>query len=277
MNKPFFNQIPFKLAIALLAVSFLSTGKVQAENATANKSPLPGATWTKVEDLDPNKRSSNRPIKRKWAVVVGMSKFKERRLQSDDLKNSRAARDFHKFLTDPTGGRFSSKQCRLLINMKATKENVLATLGNSWLGQLAGEDDLVVVFISTSSFPTTDGGAYLCAYDCALDNVYGTCISMKDLMSTLKKNVKAKRIVLIIQAGYSGAASLSEGSKSLNPKMNFDPAKFVSGSGYVLISSSKPNQMSWGNIFSKNLIASLKLKDGLIPIDSAFEKAKKQT
>lgn len=265
------------LSLALVHFAGISAKAAMADTPDINKSPVPGATFTKVEDLDPNKTAAESPIKRKWAVVVGMSKFKERRLQSDDLKNSQAAEEFYRFLTSDQGGRFSPKQTRLLTNLKATRDNVLNTLGSSWLGSLAGPDDLVVVFISTSSFPTTDGGAYLCAYDCALDNVYGTCLSMKDLMTTLRKNVKAKRVVLIIQAAYSGAANLDEGAKALDKKMNFDPDQMVSGSGCILISSSKPNQMSWGNIFSKNLIASLKLKDGMISLEEAFEKAKQQT
>ncbi len=265
------------LVLSLALVQFSGAGAAMADTPEINKSPVPGATFTKVEDLDPNKTAAESPIKRKWAVVVGMSKFKERRLQSDDLKNSQAAEEFYHFLTSEQGGRFSPKQTRLITNLKATRDNVLNTLGSSWLGSLAGPDDLVVVFISTSSFPTTDGGAYLCAYDCALDNVYGTCLSMKDLMTTLRKNVKAKRVVLIIQAAYSGAANLDEGAKALDKKMNFDPDQMVSGSGCILISSSKPNQMSWGNIFSKNLIASLKLKDGMISLEEAFEKAKQQT
>ncbi|MBI1270635.1 tetratricopeptide repeat protein [bacterium] len=265
------------LSLALVHFAGIGAKAAMANTPDINKSPVPGATFTKVEDLDPNKTAAESPIKRKWAVVVGMSKFKERRLQSDDLKNSQAAEEFYQFLTSEQGGRFSPKQTRLITNLKATRDNVLNTLGSSWLGSLAGPDDLVVVFISTSSFPTTDGGAYLCAYDCALDNVYGTCLSMKDLMTTLRKNVKAKRVVLIIQAAYSGAANLDEGAKALDKKMNFDPEQMVSGSGCILISSSKPNQMSWGNIFSKNLIASLKLKDGMISLEEAFEKAKQQT
>lgn len=277
----FAKNSPKSLATLSVMTACLCTLLIEparADNSSLKNVPLKGAKFTKVEDLDPNKRSSNRPIKRKWAVVVGLSKFKENRLRSDDGKNSAAAHEFKKYLLDPDGGRFSRKQVRMLTGYKATRENVLNTLGRGWLGQLAGADDLVVVFISTSSFPTTDGGAYLCAYDCALDNVYGTCISMKDLMSTLKKNVQAKRIVLVIQAGYSGAASLSDGAKSLSkPKMNFDPDKLISGSGYVLISSSKPNQMSWGNIFSKNFIKSLKTNNGMIPLEKAFTMAKAQT
>ncbi|HMP53921.1 MAG TPA: caspase family protein, partial [Candidatus Melainabacteria bacterium] len=203
------------LVLSLALVYFVGAEKAKANTPDINKSPVPGATFTKVEDLDPNKTAAESPIKRKWAVVVGMSKFKERRLQSDDLKNSQAAEEFYHFLTSEQGGRFSPKQTRLITNLKATRDNGLNSLGSSWLGSLAGPDDLVVVFISTSSFPTTDGGAYLCAYDCALDNVYGTCLSMKDLMTTLRKNVKAKRVVLIIQAAYSGAANLDEGAKAL--------------------------------------------------------------
>lgn len=255
----------------------MSTIFLPAQAQLSSQPPLAGVKFTQTEDLDPNKRSENMPIKQKWAVVVGLSKFKESRLSNDSMTNSQAAKDFQDYLLDSNGGRFSEKHVRLLANSKATKENVLSTLGSSWLGPLAGPDDLVVVFISTSSFPTTDGGAYLCAYDCALDNVYGTCFSMQDLMSTLKKNVKAKRIVLILQAAYSGAADLNGGSKALSKSFNIDPAKLLSGSGYMLVSSSQPNQMSWGNIFSSNLIQSLKEEGGLIPLTEAFEKAQKKT
>jgi len=263
-------------ALAILFTSMLAA-PANAEKSTTGQPPMKGVQFTNVQDLDPNKKSENIPIKQKWAVVVGVSKFKEGRLASDDLLNSKAAHEFGQFLLDPNGGRFSEKHVRVLTNTKATKENVLTTLGSSWLGPLAGPDDLVVVFISTSSFPTTDGGAYLCAYDCALDNVYGTCFSMQDLMSTLRKNVKAKRIVLVLQAAYSGAADLGQGSKALSKSFNIDPAKLIAGSGYIVLSSSKPNQMSWGNIFSHNLIEALKEEGGLVPLSKAFEKAKKKT
>lgn len=267
------NKANIVLALTLAMVQNQFSQPAQA----ADQPPVSGIQWTKVEDLDPNKKSELKPVGQKWAVVIGVSDFAEQRLNPDSPEMEKAAKEFNSYLLDPNGGRFSPKHVRMLNNSKATRENILNTLGSSWLGQLAKPEDLVLVFVSTSSFPTTDGDAYLCSYNCALDNIYGTCVSIKDLMGTLRKNVKAQRIVLILQSGYSGAAELSSGSKSLTKSFNVDPSKFVSGTGFVIVSSSQPDQMSWGNVFSTNFISALRQQNGLISLDEAFEIAKKNT
>lgn len=267
-----------KTGIALASLMALSqTTTILAANAADQQPPVSGIQWTKTEDLDPNKKSDLKPVGQKWAVVVGVSQFAESRLNPDNPEMEKAAIEFNKYLLDPNGGRFSPKHVRMLNNSKATRENILSTLGSNWLGSLAKPEDLVLVFVSTSSFPTTDGDAYLCSYNCALDNIYGTCVSIKDLMGVLRKNVKAERIVLILQSGYSGAAELSAGSKSLIKNFNIDPTKFVSGTGFVIVSSSQPDQMSWGNVFSTNLVSALRQNNGLVSLDEAFEIAKKNT
>lgn len=262
------TKIVLSLSLALSQTQFA---------LAADQPPVSGIQWTKVEDLDPNKKSELKPVGQKWAVVIGVSEFAESRLNPDNPEMEKAAREFNSYLLDPNGGRFSPKHVRMLNNSKATRENILSTLGSSWLGQLAKPEDLVIVFVSTSSFPTTDGDAYLCSYNCALDNIYGTCVSIKDLMGVLRKNVKAQRIVLVLQSGYSGAAELSSGSKSLTKTFNVDPTKFVSGTGFVIVSSSQPDQMSWGNVFSTNLVSALRQNNGLISLDEAFEIARKNT
>jgi tetratricopeptide (TPR) repeat protein len=241
-----------------------------------NQPALPGVKFTKVQDLDPNKQGPNRPIRQKWGVVVGISKFKETRLVSNDPVEDSSAKAFHDYLVNPHGGRFDAKHVRLLTNSKATKQAILNSIGPQWLGSLAHPDDLVVVFVSTNSFPTTDGSAYLGAYDCALDNIYGTCISMNDLMQTIKQNVKAERILLVVQASYSGSADLTGGGKA-RPTKNTDGNNLITGSGFIVMSSCEPDQMSWSNIFSTNLIAALKEKDGLVALGEAFDKAKLKT
>src|SRR6516162_2290791 len=128
-----------------------------------------------------------------------------------------AAHDFYTYAVDPNAGRFQKDHVRLLVNSEATEQTIMSALGKPWLGSLAGPDDLAVVFVSTLGFPTTDGSSYLCSYDCALDNVYGTCISIQNLMGTLRKNVGTDRILLVLQACYSGAAELNAGAKALMP------------------------------------------------------------
>ncbi|MBA4076918.1 MAG: hypothetical protein C0508_17895 [Cyanobacteria bacterium PR.023] len=237
--------------------------------------------FTKVQDLNPNARGTNRPIKQKWAVVIGASKFKEGRLASTAATGmAQSAKDFEQYLVDPHGGRFEKNHVKLLIDADAPRQSIMTALGPSFLGNAVGPDDLVVVFIATSGFPTTDGNTYLCTYDCALDNIYGTCISMQTLMSTLKQNVHSDRILLVLQAAYSGAAELDAGSKTLEPRLptyNFDPTKVLLGNGYIILSSSQPNQITWSPAFSKNLTSALRQEDGMISLNKAFAIAKQKT
>lgn len=244
---------------------------------TLDKAPAAGVEWTKIQDLNPNATATNRPIKQKWAVVIGTAKFQESRLNGMDDRMDEAARNFSTYLTDPNGGRFPASHVKTLINSSATRQNILNDLGKGWLGSLAGPDDLVVVFISTKGFPTTEGGTYLSAYDCALDNVYSTCVSMQTLMDTLKQNVKTDRIVMVLEAPYSGAAELTSGAKALFNGSNIDLNKVALGKGYIILSSSRPDQMTWGNSFSTNLIKALRSGNGLTSLNEAFEQARAAT
>jgi Flp pilus assembly protein TadD len=232
--------------------------------------------WTKTQDLNPNAAPSNTPIKQKWAVVIGVGRYKEPRLNNEERPDE-GAEEFYEYLIDEHGGRFDPQHVKLLVNHEATQQGIAAALGKDWAGGLAGPDDLVVVYVATNSFPTTDGNTYLCTYNTALDNVYSTCLSMRTLMDMLKKNIKAGRIVLVLQSSYSGAVDLGSGAKAAFKSYNMNPAQMSLGKGYVLVSSSQPDQMSWGNIFTSNFVKSLREKDGLIALPDAFEKARDLT
>lgn len=240
-------------------------------------SPGPGVQFTKIQDLHADAKPTNKPIKQKWAVVIGAAKFKEKRLSGSDVAMDESAKQFYDYLVDPHGGRFQPDHVKLLLNAQATRQNIISALGDKWLGNLAGSDDMVLVYVATNGFPTTDGSTYLCAYDCALDNVYSTCVSMQTLMDTLKQNVHSDRIVLVLQACYSGAAELTAGAKALYSGYNIDLEKVALGKGYIILSSSRPDQMTWSSAFSKNLVSALREQDGLIPLKDAFAKARKQT
>jgi tetratricopeptide (TPR) repeat protein len=279
-------KLPFGLTLqaSLTLVSTLTLLATPAwcqGAADPKAAKLPGVEFTKVQDLNPTAKGTNRPIKQKWAVVIGTSKFKEGRLaptQEGDMAQS--AKEFYQYLIDPKGGRFDAKHVKLLVDSDAQKQSIMTALGPSFLGNGAGPDDLVVVFIATSSFPTTDGNTYLCAYDCALDNIYGTCISMQSLMSTLKETIHSDRIVLVLQAAYSGAADLTSGAKSLEPtkpQFNLDLNKVVLGNGFIILTSSQSNEITYSNAFSSNLVEALRKEDGLISLNKAFAIAQQKT
>ncbi|MDZ4837945.1 MAG: tetratricopeptide repeat protein [Candidatus Melainabacteria bacterium] len=265
---------------ALIATSMIAPAFAQ-DASVPTPSAVPGIEFTKIQDLNPNARGTNRLVRQKWAVVIGASKFREGRLApggAEAADMAQSAKEFSEYLVDPNGGRFDRNHVKVLLDANASRQNIMTALGPSFLGNGVGPDDLVVVYIATSAFPTTDGNTYLCAYDCALDNIYGTCISMQTLMTQLKENVKSDRIVLILQSAYSGAAGLDSGSKSLGPQSyNLDLSKVVMGNGFIIMSSSQPNEITWSSAFSKNLTSALRQEGGLISLDKAFAIAKDKT
>jgi tetratricopeptide (TPR) repeat protein len=263
------------LFVLLWQIVFLISASVvlaQSQSPSGAK----GAEFTKIQDLNPDSKPLNRPVRQKWAVVIGISKFRDRRLNSDQAQDKAAIR-FSEYLVNPNGGRFRTDHVRLLTNDEASQQSINNSFDASWLGKLAGPDDLVVVYIATKAFPTTDGNSYLCSYNCAMDNIFGTCMSIQTLMQTLRKNIQSDRIVLILESPGSGAAELT-GAKSLETaNYNVDLDRVSLGKGFIILTSSRPDQLSWGSLFSENLIASLKENDGQVPLQEAFLKARQKT
>lgn len=272
------DYLKFVLRLILL-IAFLKPAYAEESLPAGSKTEIPGAEFTKMQDIDPaGTGGDNRPVKQKWAVVIGLSKFKESRLTPVEVSDlDKSAREFYEYLIDSKAGRFPVSHVKLLLNSNATRQNIMSSLGPGFLGPAVGADDLVLIYVSTSAFPTTDGNTYLCAYDCALDNIYATCISMQTLMDTLRKNLQSNRIVLVLQAAYSGAAELESGAKAIYSGFNIDINKVVLGKGYIILSSSRPNEITWGSSFSNNLIKALKTENGLVGLQKAFAIAQLET
>ena len=270
------------LACLVVALAVWLCPSCRAQTSTGKTpDPAPATTrpaieWTKIQDLRPDARATNRPVKDKWAVVVGIGTFAEHAL-NNGIGMDRAARDFYNYLVDPRAGRFDKDHVVLLTDSAATRQSILSVAGPQWLGRVAGPDDLVVIFIGTHGFPSFDGNTYLLAYNSALDNLFATGISMKNFMESLRRDVKSDRIVLVLQACYSGAAELTAGAKALHKNFNIDLERITLGKGYMIASSSRPDQVTWGDVFSRNLIKSLRDKEGLVTFTEAFSAAERRT
>ncbi len=238
--------------------------------------------FTRIQDLDTQAKAVNRPVRQKWAVLVGISKFQDKRLDSP-IEYNKAARNFYDFLVDPKYGRFRPDHVRLLTDEKASKQSINNSFGERWLGKLCAADDLVLVYLASRSFPTTDGDSYLCAYNCAMDNIYGSCLSIESLMQNIRKNLKADRIVLVLESAYSGGVELEKstdgktGTGNVPKNLNLDIDSVYTGTGLQILSSSKRDQLSWQTLFTDNLVLALKDKEGLVSLDEAFLKARHQT
>ncbi len=220
---------------------------------------------------------TNRPVRDKWALIVGISNFQDSKL---NLKYpAKDAKDFHDYLLKE--GNFAPDHVKLLTNEQATRANILSELGDKWLPRVANPDDLVVIYISShgSASDMDIGGVnYLLAYDSQVDSLYASGLPMQDLTRIIKGRVHSDRVVLVLDACHSGAAEA--GAKGLFRQGNVDITEMAQGTGQLVISSSQPSQVSWeskhyqNSVFTRCLIESLKSKGNATTLGEAFTNMK---
>ncbi len=93
-----------------------------------------------------------------------------------------------------------------LYDKKATRGAILSLLGSK-LGEVAGEDDLVVIFFAGHGQTETLGGerkrGYIIPVDATVDNVFSTAIPMQKLRE-LTNRLPAKHVYYAMDSCYSG-------------------------------------------------------------------------
>lgn len=230
------------------------------------------------EQSQPDGFALNRPIRDKWALVVGISEFANPSL---NLKYSaKDAQDFADYLVKEAG--FAPDHVRLLLNKEATERRILSELGDKFLPRTAHPDDLVVIYISThgSGADLDVGGQnYLIAYDTDVEDLYTTGIPMQKLASDIKERVHCDRVVIFLDACHSGATRTE--SKGLS-RTGIDAGELAVGSGQMVIASSSEDQVSWeskngtNGVFTANLLESLRKKGKDTTIGEMFSELKER-
>ena len=230
--------------LIILASAYGSQGdSAQAEpllrRVAEIKNILPGGTTPTPETPVSMPSKNNRPLTGKWALVIGVSNFKDPTI---NLKYAaKDATDFRNFLVN--NEHFKSDHVKLLTDGNPTRENIVGVLGDKWLATHARPDDLVVVYVSSHGSRSQDdaGGVnFLVAYDTNKNSLLATGIPMQWLTKMVKEQVHSNRVVLILDVCHSGAAG--QGAKSLTRVAALDPRRLDFGSGQMIICSSWPNR-----------------------------------
>lgn len=221
--------------------------------------------------------NANRPIKDKWALVVGISEFQNRDL---NLKCPAIdARDFGKFLVEQC--HFAEDHVRVLTNENATRAHILNELGDKWLPRVVRPDDLVVVYLSTHGSPSdldVGGVNYLLAWDSDPESLYSSGVPMQDLMRIIKGRLRSDRVMMVLDACYSG--NVNPQAKGIHRGRNIEVEEIVQGTGQLVISSSQSNQVSWesksgaNSVFTKHLMSSLRHNGDKTKLGDAFKSLK---
>lgn len=250
------------------------------------------------------------PIKNKYAIIVGVGKFRESKITPLQFAE-KDARDFYVYLIDPRGGNFKRENVFLLTNERATKSNIVHALNT--VKMKAERDDLVILYFSSHGTPPDKfGGVHVVTYDSIViprHAIWESSIT-DDVLKDFIHEVKAKRLVVIMDACYSNGAYrqvagfLPPGGKSLG--VDDDEAsgnsraymakrilgtkdilleddyissgeKAKDGWGRVLISASDAGQRSWESETLRNSFFTYYFIEGLRRhknVKEAFEFAK---
>lgn len=221
----------------------------------------------------PGTTSSQISASQRWAVVIGVSSYKDTRISS--LRYASAdAKAFYEWLISPTGGKYAPSNVNCLLDKNATAKNIKNALF-VWLKQ-AIQEDIVTIFFACHGSPESPdslNNLFLLPYDAKYDEIATSGFPMWDLETALKRFIKAKKVVIIADACHSGgigqsfdiARRANRGIK-VNPISSELQSLSKVGDGVCVISASDKKQFSqesqkWGGghgVFTYFLLKGLK-------------------
>jgi len=221
------------------------------------------------------------PLREKWALAVGISRFSEPGL---DLKyTNKDAMDFAALLQDPKVGRFKPSNVHTLtetVTTRRLKEEL------NWLARMAQEDDLVVIFLASHgtarSMDTADVN-YIVTSDTELqpqDSLFATSMAMVDISDIVRTRIKARRTVILLDTCHSGAATVAAKERALG-LADTSPSKSAlerigQGLGRAILTSSTEDQVSYegppyqNGYFTYFLMQALRQNSGMNDIDKIY-------
>lgn len=261
-----------------------ATGKQLSARALEIKKSLPGsallgqlaesqATNAKANQSSPSP-STEKPVADKWALVVGISNFKD---PSINLKYAaKDATDFRNYLI--AKGNFQADHVKLLVDGSASRQNIIDQLGDKWLGRVANRDDLVVVYVSShgsGAMEQAGGVNFLVAHDTNKNSLLATGIPMQWLTNMVKEQVHSDRTVIIMDVCHGGSAAPAE--KGLTRNTGLDLEKLNLGNGQAVLCSSLADQVSWesksyqNSVFTRRLIEGLESKGNKTNLADAYD------
>ena len=223
------------------------------------------------------------PVARKWALVVGVGDFSDTTIVPLNY-TAKDARDLQSVLVERSLGGFAPERVRLLLDRQATLVKVREGIG--WLRANAGPDDLVVVYIASHGSPRQfdpNGVSYVLVHDTDAGNaekLYATALQMIDLAEDLSRDLRAGRVVLILDTCYSGDAArmrLDGGTTTFAPALE----GFSRAPGRLVMAAASGDQPSWESPDRKNgyftyfLVDAFRQGHGKWPLQQLFDDVQK--
>jgi hypothetical protein len=236
------------------------------------------------------------PQSDRWAVVIGIGTYDNPAIPR--LKFSVSDADgVYRTLLGSAG--FKKDNVLLLTDTaerKPTLKNIKWALG-TFLARTAKKDDTVVIFFAGHGAPEADPrglerdglAKYLIPSDADPDDLYSTALPMDELQ-TIFGRLEAERVVVFLDACYSGAA----GGRTFAAKKTRASAvddlfleRLTRSKGRAIVTASRPGEVSFElsdlrhGIFTYYLIEGLKgaadlNRDGVVTLQELYEYLEQQ-
>lgn len=193
---------------------------------------------------------------RNYALVIGVSRYKFHEGGLKDLEYAHAdSQSIADFLKTRAG--FKDSDISYLENENATVENVRAAV--DLFLERARENDLIFLFIAGhgAQDPFDPRNLYLILHDSRVTNMPRTALNMAELQVLFTNRLRAKRMVILIDACHSGGVDPGQTTfvrqleRMENNTFSMYAEKLFSGEGRALLTSSDVNEISeegkkWG-------------------------------
>lgn len=192
---------------------------------------------------------------KKYALVVGISKFAYAGGAYDLMYADDDALAVSKFLQTPAGGRFPADNVLLLTNEQATLASLQSAMKSFIMKP--GPDDLLVIFLATHGVPDpfAEQNYYLLTHDTHLGRMADTAFAMKDFKRMLENNVRARRMIFFADTCHSAGLIAPPGASLRGLRINLisqyaEKMLFVQEGNAILTSSdvgeSSQEDARWG-------------------------------
>jgi tetratricopeptide (TPR) repeat protein len=171
------------------------------------------------KDKTPGQPPATAPvtIPRSYALVVGISKYKNLPAKAQLQFPDRDAADMYTALISGSAGQFPAENVHKLINDQATLANLNREL-EDWLPKVTAPDDRVVIYFAGHGF-ISGGKAYLAPYDIDPTNIAATAFPMDELGKLIGSRIHGKWKVLLTDACHSGAITPEDDTAQVNKSL----------------------------------------------------------
>ncbi|MBI2540096.1 MAG: caspase family protein, partial [Deltaproteobacteria bacterium] len=236
------------------------------------------------------------PPRERWAVVIGVGRY-----ESPEVPRLRYtvpdAEAIYETLIKSAG--FKKDHVLLLTDRserRPTLRNVKWALG-TFLARSAKKDDTVIIFFAGHGAPEVDQrgverdgfSKYLVPTDAEPDDLYSTALPMDELQ-TIFARLEAQRVVVFLDACYSGAAGGRTFASKKTRSAHVDDLfleRATSSKGRAIITASRPSEVSielpdlGHGIFTYYLLQGLKgaadlNRDGIVSLQELYEYVERQ-